>query len=208
MPESKHALLSASSSHRWLNCNPSARLEHEFADRESEAASEGTAAHALCEHKLRKTLKMRSKKPVSRFDCDEMDACTDGYVEFVMEAIEEARRLAYVKPRMGVNRFGAESVTYEGVGEQKKWLRLESYGPKFVENIVQATARDILAEAMLRLDEAGYRIVMHIHDEVVIEAPQATSLEKICEMMGRTPAWADGLLLRADGFVCDFYKKD
>ena len=109
---------------------------------------------------------------------------------------------------MGINRYGAKSVTYEGVGEQKKWLRLESYGPKFVENIVQATARDILAEAMLRLDEAGYRIVMHIHDEVVIEAPQATSLEEICEIMGRTPAWADGLLLRADGYVCDFYKKD
>jgi DNA polymerase len=122
--------------------------------------------------------------------------------------LPSGRRLAYVKPRMGVNRYGAESVTYEGVGEQKKWLRLESYGPKFVENIVQATARDILAEAMLRLDEAGYRIVMHIHDEVVIEAPQATSLEEICEIMGRTPAWADGLLLRADGYVCDFYKKD
>jgi DNA polymerase len=122
--------------------------------------------------------------------------------------LPSGRRLAYVKPRMGINRFGAESVTYEGVGEQKKWLRLESYGPKFVENIIQATARDILAEAMMRLDEAGYRIVMHIHDEVVIEAPETASLEKICEMMGRTPAWADGLLLRADGFVCDFYKKD
>lgn len=122
--------------------------------------------------------------------------------------LPSGRRLAYVKPRMGVNRFGTESVTYEGVGEQKKWLRLESYGPKFVENIIQATARDILAEAMMRLDEAGYRIVMHIHDEVVIEAPETASLEKICEMMGRTPAWADGLLLRADGYVCDFYKKD
>jgi len=92
MPESKHALLSASSSHRWLNCNPSARLELEFVDSESEAASEGTAAHALCEHKLRKALKMRSKKPVSRFDCDEMDAYTDGYVEFVLEALAEAKR--------------------------------------------------------------------------------------------------------------------
>ena len=92
MPESKHALLSASSSHRWLNCNPSARLELEFADSESEAASEGTAAHALCEHKLRKALKMRSKKPTSRFDCDEMDAYTDGYVEFVLESLEEAKR--------------------------------------------------------------------------------------------------------------------
>ena len=92
MPESKHALLSASSSHRWLNCNPSARLELEFAESESEAASEGTAAHALCEHKLRKALKMRSKKPVSKYDCDEMDAYTDDYVEFVLEALAEAKR--------------------------------------------------------------------------------------------------------------------
>ena len=92
MPESKHALLSASSSHRWLNCNPSARLELEFAESESEAASEGTAAHALCEHKLRKALKMRSKKPVSKYDCDEMDAYTDDYVEFVLESLEEAKR--------------------------------------------------------------------------------------------------------------------
>lgn len=122
--------------------------------------------------------------------------------------LPSGRRLAYVKPRMGVNRYGAESVTYEGVGEQKKWLRLESYGPKFVENIIQATARDILAEAMQRLDEAGYRIVMHIHDEVVIEAPDPTSLAEICEIMGRTPPWAGGLLLRADGYECDFYKKD
>ena len=122
--------------------------------------------------------------------------------------LPSGRRLAYVKPRMGVNRYGKESVTYEGVGEQKKWLRLESYGPKFVENIVQATARDILAEAMQRLDAAGYRIVMHIHDEAVIEAPADTSLETVCEIMGRTPAWANGLLLRADGYVCDFYKKD
>lgn len=122
--------------------------------------------------------------------------------------LPSGRRLVYVKPKMGMNRFGNESVTYEGVGEQKKWLRLESYGPKFVENIVQATARDILAEAMLRLNAAGYRIVMHVHDEVVIEAPPDTSLEDICSIMGQTPAWASGLLLRADGYVCDFYKKD
>ena len=87
-------------------------------------------------------------------------------------------------------------------------LRLESYGPKFVENIVQATARDILAEAMLRLNAAGYRIDMHVHDEAVIEAPPDTSLENICSVMGQTPTWASGLLLRADGYVCDFYKKD
>ena len=123
-------------------------------------------------------------------------------------ALPSGRRLVYVKPKMDLNRFGNESVTYEGVGEQKKWLRLESYGPKFVENIVQATARDILAEAMLRLNAAGYRIVMHVHDEAVIEAPPDTSLENICSVMEQTPTWASGLLLRADGYVCDFYKKD
>ena len=122
--------------------------------------------------------------------------------------LPSGRRLVYVKPKMGMNRFGNESVTYEGVGEQKKWLRLESYGPKFVENIVQATARDILAEAMLRLNAAGYRIVMHVHDEAVIEAPPDTSLDDICSVMEQTPTWASGLLLRTDGYVCDFYKKD
>jgi len=122
--------------------------------------------------------------------------------------LPSGRKLAYVKPKMGINRYGNESVTFEGVGEQKKWLRIESYGPKFVENIVQATARDILAEAMVRLEAAGYKIVMHVHDEVVIEAPADTSLDDICTVMGQTPAWANGLLLRADGYVCDFYKKD
>ena len=122
--------------------------------------------------------------------------------------LPSGRRLVYVKPKMGVNRYGSESVTYEGVGEQKKWLRLESYGPKFVENIVQATARDILVEAMRRLEAAGYPIVMHVHDEAVIEAPADSSLEDICAIMGQTPAWAGGLLLRADGYVCDFYQKD
>ena len=125
--------------------------------------------------------------------------------ETILSALVE---LGYVKPKMGVNRYGSESVTYEGVGEQKKWLRLESYGPKFVENIVQATARDILVEAMRRLEAAGYQIVMHVHDEAVIEAPADASLDDICAIMGQTPAWAEGLLLRADGYVCDFYQKD
>ena len=122
--------------------------------------------------------------------------------------LPSGRHIVYVKPKMGINRFGKESVTYEGVGTQKKWLRLESYGPKFVENIVQATARDILAEAMLRLDAHGCKIVMHVHDEAVIEAPADSSLEEICAVMGLAPKWANGLLLRADGYVCDFYKKD
>ena len=91
MPPKNHALLSASSSHRWLNCNPSARLEEEFEDRETEAVAEGTAAHSLCEHKLRRALKQRSKKPVSQYDCDEMDECTDGYVQFVLESLAKAK---------------------------------------------------------------------------------------------------------------------
>ena len=92
MPPLKHAVLSASSSHRWLNCSPSARLEQEFEDRETEAAAEGTAAHALCEHKLKRALKMRSRKPVSQYDCDEMDEYTDAYVQFVLEALAEAKQ--------------------------------------------------------------------------------------------------------------------
>lgn len=122
--------------------------------------------------------------------------------------LPSGRNLVYVKPKIGQNKFGSDCVTYEGVGAQKKWTRLDSYGPKFVENIVQAIARDILAEAMIRIDNAGYSIVMHVHDEVVIEAPISTSLQNICSIMGETPSWAKGLLLRADGYVCDFYKKD
>lgn len=120
--------------------------------------------------------------------------------------LPSGRRLAYVKPRIGENRFGGQCVTYEGAGSTKKWERLDSYGPKFVENIVQATARDILCYALQRLQSCS--IVMHIHDEVVIEADSCMSLQEVCEQMGKTPPWAKGLLLRADGFETDFYKKD
>lgn len=123
-------------------------------------------------------------------------------------SLPSGRNLCYVKPRIGENQFGGECITYEGIGEQKKWLRLDTYGPKLVENIVQGTARDILAESMLRLNSKGYEIVMHVHDEAVIEAPKTESLENICLIMGETPSWAKGLLLRADGYICDFYKKD
>ena len=116
------------------------------------------------------------------------------------------RRLAYVKPGIGKNRFGGESVTYMGVGSTKKWERLESYGPKFVENIVQATARDILCYAMQTLKNCS--IVAHVHDEIIIEADKRMSVEAVCEQMGRTPPWAKGLLLRADGYSCSFYQKD
>ena len=116
------------------------------------------------------------------------------------------RRLAYVKPRIGENQFGGESVTYMGVSGTKKWERLESYGPKFVENIVQAVSRDILCYAMRTLRNCA--IVATVHDEIIIEADRRMSLSAVCEQMGRTPPWAKGLLLRADGYECDFYQKD
>lgn len=120
--------------------------------------------------------------------------------------LPSGRKLAYVKPKIGTNKFGGSCITYEGVGSTKKWERLDSYGPKFVENIVQATARDILCYAMKTLRCCS--IVMHIHDELVIEADPKVSLDAICEQMGRTPPWAKGLLLRADGYTTPFYKKD
>lgn len=120
--------------------------------------------------------------------------------------LPSGRNLAYVKPKIGTNKFGGECITYEGVGATKKWERLDSYGPKFVENIVQATARDILCYAMRTLRCCS--IVMHIHDELVIEADPSMSLDAVCEQMGRTPPWATGLLLRADGYATPFYKKD
>ena len=123
--------------------------------------------------------------------------------------LPSGRRLSYVKPRMLPNRFGRESLTYEGVGESKKWSRIETYGPKLTENIVQATARDLLALAMLRLRNAGFEIVMHIHDEAVVEVPEGiSSVDEICRIMSEAPAWAAGLPLRADGYECEFYKKD
>lgn len=120
--------------------------------------------------------------------------------------LSSGRRLAYVKPRIGINRFGSDSVTYEGVGAAKKWERLETYGAKIVENIIQAISRDLLSYAMQNLRHLP--IVMHIHDEIVIEADRRMLTETVCERMGQTPPWAKGLLLRAEGFECDFYQKD
>lgn len=125
---------------------------------------------------------------------------------FLFMRLPSGRRIAYVKPRMGINQFGSESVTYEGMGATKKWERLESYGPKFCENAIQAIARDILVYAMQTLRNCS--IVAHVHDELIIEADRRMSLSAVCEQMGRTPPWAKGLLLRADGYECDFYKKD
>ncbi len=122
--------------------------------------------------------------------------------------LPSGRKLSYVKPRMAVNRFGRDGLTYEGISENKKWSRIETYGPKLVENIVQGTARDLLAEAMLRVEKKGYPIVMHCHDEIIAEVPEGIgSVDEMCEIMAVQPEWAEGLPLRADGFECRFYKK-
>lgn len=120
--------------------------------------------------------------------------------------LPSGRQLCYVKPKMGVNKFGGDSVTYEGVGSTKKWERIESYGPKFVENIIQAVSRDILMYAIRTLSHCF--IVGHVHDELIIECSMGVSLDAVCEQMGRTPPWIKGLKLRADGYETMFYKKD
>ena len=137
-------------------------------------------------------------------EVDSIHFCYQSGMLFI--TLPSGRRLSYVKPKLGTNQFGSECITYEGIGSTKKWERLETYGPKLVENIVQATARDLLCYAMRTLSHCF--ITMHIHDELVIEADPRMSLEAVCEQMGRTPPWAEGLKLRADGYETPFYKKD
>ena len=120
--------------------------------------------------------------------------------------LPSGRDLCYAKPRLGENQFGSPAVTYMGVGATKKWERIKSYGPKFVENIVQGISRDLLCYAMRTLRCCD--IVAHVHDEIILEADPRVSLDAVCEQMGRTPPWAKGLVLRADGYECAFYKKD
>ena len=120
--------------------------------------------------------------------------------------LPSGRRLSYVKPCIGENQFGGESITYMGLDLSKKWARIESYGPKLVENITQAISRDILCYAMQTLRTMD--IVAHVHDELIIECDERVALSAVCAQMARTPPWADGLLLRADGFECQFYQKD
>ena len=123
--------------------------------------------------------------------------------------LPSGRNLVYVKPKLMLNKFGREGLTYEGIGTTKKWERIETYGPKIVENIVQAASRDLLAEAMIRLDKEGFDIVAHVHDEVICEVPVGeSSVEEVCKIMSINPKWAKGLPLDADGFACDFYQKD
>lgn len=133
----------------------------------------------------------------------------DYYSGILFITLPSGRKLSYIKPRMGMNKFGREGLTYEGIGESKKWTRIETYGPKLVENIVQAVSRDILAEAMLRLEDRGFDIVTSVHDEVVLEVPiGVSSVEEINDIMAINPPWTEGLPLKAAGFESSFYKKD
>ena len=134
------------------------------------------------------------------------DVTFEAWKGMLFITLPSGRWLSYVKPRIGVNRYGGECITYCGTGMSKKWERLETYGPKLTENIVQAVSRDILAEAIGRLDD--YRIVGHVHDEIIIEAREGEKLEDVCEIMSRTPDWIRGLKLRADGYECRTYRKE
>ena len=147
---------------------------------------------------VKEAIRMRTSTEVGsiKFDCQH---------GMLFITLPSGRKLSYVKPRIGFNQFGGESVTYEGIGGTKKWERLESYGPKFVENIVQATSRDILAEAMKSLRSEF--IVGHVHDELIIECPMNVSVEEISLRMGCTPEWLSGIKLRADGDQMEFYQK-
>lgn len=127
---------------------------------------------------------------------------------FLIATLPSGRSLFYVKPRIMRNEYDRDSLTYEGVGTARRWERIESYGPKIVENLTQALCRDLLAEAMQRLSDAGNKIVMHVHDEVVIEAPMDADVTAVCEIMAQTPSWAPGLVLNAAGYECSFYQKD
>mgnify|MGYP004484511381 CR=1 FL=1 len=150
----------------------------------------------------------RAVKDVVKYRTTTTVGCLKFYWKSGMLMIDlpSGRRLSYVKPAIGENKFGGESVTYMGIDAKKKWSRLESYGPKFVENITQAIARDVLCYAMQNLRDLS--IVGHVHDELIIEVPESTDLKTVCDIMGKTPPWVPGLLLRADGYECAFYKKD
>lgn len=146
---------------------------------------------------------VREKKPV-QYKC-----LTFTYESgFMFIRLPSGRRLAYPKPRIMQNEFGRDELTYEGTGTGKKWERQTAYGPKLCENVIQAIARDLLAEAITRLDDVGLCTVMHIHDEVVLEVPKDRKMEDACRIMSQTPEWAPGLILNAAGFECEFYQKD
>lgn len=138
-----------------------------------------------------------------------------GRIEFIYESgilfirLPNGRKLSYVKPKIGTNKFGSDSITYMGVGISKKWERIETFGGKLVENIVQGISRDLLASALMNVNRAGYCIVFHVHDEIIVESEQGKgSVEEVCSLMSVNPKWADGIPLNADGYECNYYRKD
>ena len=145
------------------------------------------------------------KKVVFRHECDAVTG-----VDFMTVQLPSGRKLFYPKPQILTNKFGKPAVSYMGTGDKTtQWGRLETYGGKLTENIVQAIARDCLAVTLVRLERAGYPVVMHIHDEAVTDCPEnLAELDKLCDIMRQPIPWADGLILNADGFVGDYYKKD
>ena len=159
----------------------------------------GSVSNISTPHSSLSTLKKPLHSSLSTLDI----SCRAGML-FIK--LPSGRSLSYVRPRLTQNRFGGESIEYLGIGPSKKWERIESYGPKFVENIVQGISRDLLAEAMIRLSPRP--IVAHVHDEVIVEAAPEVTVNEICTIMAQTPPWAEGLLLRADGYECEFYRKD
>ena len=199
MPPNTHAILSASSSHRWLNCNPSARLEQEFADRETDAAAEGTAAHALCEHKLRRALKMRSKKPISPYDCDEMDAYTDAYVEFVMEALAEAKQeckdpLVLIEQKLDFSCYVPEAFgTADCLVVSDKFLRVidMKYGQGILVNAEQNPQVMLYALGALRLFDSLYDIT---EVSMSIYQPRRENVSTWTISVDELNAWAENVL--------------
>ena len=154
------------------------------------------------DHAALKAVKDKTSQTVGQLHFE----CTSGILFITLPS---GRKLSYIKPRIGLNKFGREGITYEGIGVNKRWCRIDTYGPKLVENIVQGVARDLLAEAMIRVAQAGYEIVMHVHDEIVVEVPIGIgTIEEMCSIMSRQPEWAIGLPLRADGYECEYYRKD
>lgn len=150
---------------------------------------------------------IKAVKENTSVDVGKMKIYCEGGILFIV--LPSGRKLSYIKPRLEPNKFGKYAITYEGIGTTKKWERIETYGPKLVENIVQGVARDLLAESMLNVNKNGYEIVMHVHDEIIVEVPIGKgSLKEVCDIMAIQPKWGEGLPLRADGFECDYYRKD
>lgn len=196
-----HALLSASSSHRWLNCPPSARLGENYEDKGSDFAAEGTDAHSLCEHKLKTALGIPSEDPTENLTWynEEMEECASGYAAYVLELLAEAKKVTTDPIVLIEQRLDYSKYVESGFGTGDCVLIAD--GTLNIVDYKHGKGVEVSADH-------NPQMMLYIHDELVIEADPRVSLDAICEQMGRTPPWAKGLLLRADGYITEFYKKD